>query len=460
MSPDIAQLIVTLLTGILLVGALLALAANKKSLAWLLLVAGSPWAMERIESDFLTLTLPNDVFAGVGSIGVGLFLLFYPQTLEKLMMNPVLKWVMIYLAWMGLTTPFSEHPVISLKFWISQTAYFLTFGVGGYLWASGEFSKQGEVYLRVLLISAVVVLGYCVFRHLELGGTKHTVDKAIIPFMREHTVYGAYSAWFSVSAIVSFFLWRRWWIGLGALVSLSALFLSYSRGAWLSAIGALGLWVFIEGVRRIALPVRIGLGLLAIVGIAALTIYFMSYNPQLLQLQARWRLGEAGEHLISSFDLQRNLSNMERLNRWDAALQMIRTRPLLGFGPNTFSREYSAYQSSLTRTAISVEMGEMGGAHSEYLTAAAEMGIPGLVLLLLIYFSSLKTGLWGMWYPTSSTQRWTFALFTLPLLSYYLHGVINNFMDHGHMAAFLYLHWGIIGALAREVIPSFYVSAH
>jgi hypothetical protein len=40
-------------------------------------------------------------------------------------------------------------------------------------------------------------------------------------------------------------------------------------------------------------------------------------------------------------------------------------------------------------------------------------------------------------------------LVSVPLLSYYLHAFINNFMDHGKVAALIYLHWG--AAMALEV---------
>lgn len=122
---------------------------------------------------------------------------------------------------------------------------------------------------------------------------------------------------------------------------------------------------------------------------------------------------------------------------------MIQERPLHGFGPNTFAQEYSAYQRSLTRTSVSVEMGEVGGAHSEYLTAASELGLPGLLLLLGIYLTTLFAGIRGFWRSQDPARRWTYALVTFPLLSYYLHSFINNFMDHGHMAALVYLHWGV-----------------
>jgi len=195
--------------------------------------------------------------------------------------------------------------------------------------------------------------------------------------------------------------------------------------------------------------VAVGLSGVALIGgLLAL----LQYNPEYLELQAYHVGGETGKHFASSFDVKQNLSNLERVNRWFAALQMIEERPGFGFGPNTFSREYSAYQRSLTRTAISVELGEVGGAHSEYLTAASEMGLVGFLLLIAVYGRSMWLGSKGLYRPIPYAERAVFILLGLPLLSYYLHGFINNFMDHGHMAGLVYLHWGLLGGLESRGI--------
>lgn len=424
--------------------------------AWLLLVLGIPWASEVFQTDTLTLTLPTDGFAILGGLFIGLYILFSPGILSHIWQASILRWAILYLSWLGITIAFSTDPTVSLKFWLSQSAYFVTFGIGAYLWMRRASEDEYPLLSKLLLVSGIIVLGLCVSEHIQAGGTRATVNKSIAPFMREHTVYGAYSAWFFVMSIVFFALRPGLLTAVAMIISGAALFLSYSRGGWLSAILALGIWGSIEILRRLSPAVRFFLVATITLGVLIGGLFMMGYNPEVLRFRAKQRLGEAGEHFVSSFDIKKNPSNMERVNRWYAALQMIEERPLTGFGGNTFVQEYSAYQRSLTRTAISVEMGEVGGAHSEYLTAAAELGIPGLLLLLGIYFTTLLVGIRGMWRADTTAHRWKYALFTIPLLSYYLHGFINNFMDHGHIAGMVYLHWGILAALQREAVPSPY----
>ncbi|MCX8112925.1 MAG: O-antigen ligase family protein [Bacteroidia bacterium] len=457
MQNEFAETLVYLVS-IVLGGAALVILPLYPRASWVLLGLGIPWASEIAEIGSTLLTLPTDAFAVMGGVAVVMYLLFAPNRLLDIRRNPILRWVIAYLAWMGITIAFSSNPIISAKFWLSQTAYFTAFGLGGYLWLRSNSNNLPQLFLAILL-SASIVLSFCVFKHFELGGERETVDKAISPFMREHTVYGAYSAWFFTMSVALVFLRPNLFTIACTGITATALLLSYSRGAWLTALGALSLWAVIEILRHLLPTVRFFIGTVGGFVVLIAGLFLIGYNPDILQLRARQQFGEMGEHLASSFDVKKNPSNMERINRWFSALQMVEERPIWGFGANTFIREYSAYQRSLKRTSISVEMGEVGGAHSEYLTAASELGIPGLILLLGIYLSTIQTGLGGMWRSTSTSQRRIYAALTLPLISYYLHGFINNFMDHGHMAALLYLHWSALAALRQEAVPSLHAAS-
>jgi len=446
-------LLVQILTGVFFLGAVLSLPFGAhRSWAWVLVAL--PWASEVLQVGDFPLTLPTDFLVAVGGLGVAAYVFAWApsEASEIWQKSTLLRFVLLYFMWMAVTVFFSSHFIVSLKFWVSQFGYFSLFGVGGYLWAR----RVGEAGIArgygLLLGSAAFVLGICLIEHFLLGGTKQSVGRAIEPFMRDYTVYGAYSAWFFLASLV----WFTMQPSVGRLVFVgitgTALLFSYSRGGWLSGLGALGIWGLLEGFRRLSPMQRlvtVGLSGVALVG-GLLALF--QYNPDYLRLQAYRVGGEVGKHFASSFDVKQNFSNLERVNRWFAALLMIEERPGLGFGPNTFSREYSAYQRSLTRTPISVELGEVGGAHSEYLTAASEMGLIGLLLLIAVYGRSLWLGSKGLYRPISYAERGVFLLLGLPLLSYYLHGFINNFMDHGHMAGLVYLHWGLLGGLESRGI--------
>ncbi|MCX7607067.1 MAG: O-antigen ligase family protein [Bacteroidia bacterium] len=447
--------LVFILTGLFALLTVLLLPIGR-SRAWLWAVAALPWASEVLQLRDTTLTLPTDIFAGFWGILTLGGIAFYAREVRELWQHtPLFRWIGLYFLWMGVTASFSNDVEVSLKFWISQSAYWLAYGVGAIFWLKKKNSPY-RLYQDWLLPSAGAVMAICVLEHLLLGGTRETLDNAIRPFMREHTVYGAYTAWFFTASVILASL-RPSIYGLAMIfISGAALLLSYSRGGWLSALGALGLFGALEGFRRLPPIGRLIASGVGGGGLLITLLIFFQYNPEILQAQAYHSGGEIGKHFASSFDVKQNESNLERINRWFAALQMIEEQPWVGFGPNTFSQEYSAYQRSLTRTKISVELGEVGGAHSEYLTAASEMGILGFILLMGIYLSTALGGIRRFWTAPSREERGLYALLVFPLLSYYLHGFINNFMDHGHMAALVYLHWGLFIHLSRETVPSHY----
>lgn len=76
-----------------------------------------------------------------------------------------------------------------------------------------------------------------------------------------------------------------------------------------------------------------------------------------------------------------------RLGAWSAAAGMIGERPLVGHGPGTFGAEFMAHRLDAEirqrrRLVVPLLTSSFGEAHSEYLQAAAEAGIPAALAVL------------------------------------------------------------------------------
>jgi O-antigen ligase len=81
-----------------------------------------------------------------------------------------------------------------------------------------------------------------------------------------------------------------------------------------------------------------------------------------------------------------------RLNIWQAASQVIASRPLVGVGVGNFAEAAVDYSSFIARK--SVAQGEVSGdSHNVFLTVTSELGVVGLVLFLGILFSAFKAAL-------------------------------------------------------------------
>jgi hypothetical protein len=188
-----------------------------------------------------TLFFPTDFLAGI----IAAFILFAIPLVaghgkERLGLRHsriFLVWALHFL-WMFITTLLSGNFIVSVKFFLLQTAYALTYGGLGYYFLQRNPAEMKSVYGRYMLVSLVATLFVCVVEHVLLGAGREVTDRAIAPFFREHTVYGGFTAWMFLAY---FLLWRASQLSLGLLVALGfsavALFLSYSRGGWLSAMG-------------------------------------------------------------------------------------------------------------------------------------------------------------------------------------------------------------------------------
>ena len=93
------------------------------------------------------------------------------------------------------------------------------------------------------------------------------------------------------------------------------------------------------------------------------------------------------DHMIATFRGE-DMSSMERLYRWIAAVRMSTDKPLTGYGPNAFYFYYKPYAVSSFRTYVSRNM-EQSTTHNYFLYTLVEQGWPGMLLyatLLFIFF--------------------------------------------------------------------------
>ena len=108
---------------------------------------------------------------------------------------------------------------------------------------------------------------------------------------------------------------------------------------------------------------------------------------------------------------------------------MFEQRPVTGWGPGTYMFQYAPFQAARDRTIISTNFGLNGNSHSEYLGPLAEQGILGLLLVItlvsVVTWTSVR--LWSR-LPPGVERRIVGAAF-LGLVTYYVHGALNNYLD-------------------------------
>jgi len=406
------------------------------------------WMFTRLEWVFYALLFFTPVSLNIIELGIegwglfvptepimlGLTLLFFYQVTHgkmRLPKEPLLFWVLGYFTWLIITTITSEMPLVSAKYVLSRAWYVLPC----FLWMIQLFAK-GLSLRKMFLLYFIPLLGVIIFtviRHSFHGFDKDSAHWVMEPIFRDHTIYGAALALVFPFVLLQQFskkhsAFLRFFYALGLVILTVGLVLSYTRAAWLSIVGA----TMIGVVMWMRIPFKTGLSLFLIFG--GLTFYYFDEIQVALKGNKKESSDHMDEHIKSISNVSSDASNLERLNRWHCAMAMFEERPIVGWGPGTYQFLYAPFQRAEDKTIISTNRGDGGNAHSEYLGPLAEQGVMGGVLfsVLVIITSSLAFQLFQR--EQGYEERLLIMGVFLGLMTYFIHGALNNFLDADKVA--------------------------
>lgn len=166
--------------------------------------------------------------------------------------------------------------------------------------------------------------------------------------------------------------WRRGLLLGGFLVSVRAMLYTYSRGAYFALLAA------VAGLLLLRSPVHLAVG--AGLGWGAVSTGFVPSS-------VAKRLGHTAQGDVEIYDnsVSANLdkSSQERLVLWGAARSMIEANPFQGVGLGHFAESVDDYVDT------PLPENHPRDAHNAYLLTAAELGLPGLAIMVLNMLSLL-----------------------------------------------------------------------
>ncbi len=213
----------------------------------------------------------------------------------------------------------------------------------------------------------------------------------------------------------------------------AGVYLSWSRGAWLAFGASMVVILF-------ALPRRLwqSLVLLAVVGTAVGALWLSGRLPASIVD----RVSSATQELFAFDDVRgvdispENYAVVERLAHWQAALNMIRARPLLGVGLGNYEVAYENYRLINWKFPL-------GHAHNSYLNVFAEAGMIGLISYAALWLSVVYFT-WRARRHPSNFARMT----VLGLLGTWTYLTVHSLTDNLYVNN-LFLHIGVmLGILA------------
>jgi len=298
--------------------------------------------------------------------------------------NPVMIFLGIHIFWIFLTSTTSLIPSFSFKFLLAKIWYVFSFTM-----ATATFIKCKEDFKKlfwVLFIPMTFTVIWGLIRHSFTSFHFDEINHSIVPFYRNHVVYANLLSIF----LPFIFLARTWYksgtnkrriLNIGILIFLAGIYFAYTRAAYLAVFAMMGAYFIINfKAMKLALLTSV-IGVIFIFSFITNENYYLKYSPS-VKTVSQHGLSDIIDATLNGKDV----SSMERIYRWIAAIHMANDRPITGFGPNGFVPNYKNYTVFIFETWIS-ENEENSGVHNYFLMTLVEQGIAGLLIFVSLLFA-------------------------------------------------------------------------
>ncbi len=222
---------------------------------------------------------------------------------------------------------------------------------------------------------------------------------------------------------------------------LAALFMSWSRGAWLGVGAALVITIIVQSRRAFVL---------SIIAAFVLTFAILLSSINIIPSVVAERFSGVADY-FGVFDVRgvkvddSNYAIVERMAHWESAAMMFAAHPVLGVGIGNYAAVYPAY-------ALPNWSDPLGHAHNYYLNVAAEAGIVGLIAYLVLWASAFWQG-WRAVRVTSGWQRGVAAGLLGMIVALSVHNGFDDLFVHG-MAVQVGIGLGVAAWLVHSASPS------
>lgn len=394
----------------------------------------------------LNLSLPTEPLIILLFIGI-IFKLCTTANVTILEARSILAILLVTdFSWMLITAVFSTLPIISAKYVFMKSWYFVVF-----YFLAARFFQNREVAKKFIwiFISSVIILSvYTLIVHSQGGFSRAHAYTAMRPFLPDHGMYAACIS-FAVPVLFVFALhghrmqYSPVVRGLSLVLFLFmvvAVALSFTRASWISLVISLVIYFLFR--------INVRFKYLVVLGIFAVGFLFSNLDNLMTDLSRNKKESDDNieNHLQSVSNVSSDPSNLERLNRWGSAIRMWEEKPIVGWGPGTYTFQYGQFQLPHEMTIISTNVGSLGGVHSEYLRPLSESGTLGTVFFVAIVFWVMSLGFRHQRVLQGSDKFLSMAVF-LGLVTYFAHGVLNNYTEFDKIAVPLYSFMAVMTAI-------------
>jgi O-antigen ligase len=357
---------------------------NWKTAYWIFLFTIPPSTQLYFAGDTLSMTLPD---LPMMWLFLGLFLVILarnPRVIpEWYWRNPLVFIVIVQFLWTIVSVIFSKMVFFSFKFLLVKTWLLVCFFVFP-IWIFQEkkdFVKGFFVLLIPMLITIMIILAH----HSIYGFAFHKIQRAITNLYYNHVDYSTVISMFFPILLVS--CWplirkRHIFIKLAfafvVVIFIAGITFAYARAAVVAVVFATVVGVAIRmRLVNLVMPSFYAL-IILLLSLAAYNNNYIDYRPNFERTFMRKNFTD---HVVATFR-GTDMSSMERIYRWIAAVRMSKDRPLTGYGPRSFYFFYKPYAVTSFRTYVSRNT-EQSTSHNYFLYMLTEQGWPAMLLYAL-----------------------------------------------------------------------------
>lgn len=281
-----------------------------------------------------------------------------------------------------------------------------------YIILRGEFFN---LLIRILVISAALSSIYAVTIYFANFDFIYFRSRARALLAGENTLGGVtvFSIIWTLTYLTHTGNRRKLWLWLVLVLMILALVFSFSRGAWLGAIGAMISYGFWEKRARIKVAIVLLVGSVLLLGFPFLR-----------------------DRLISIGDFFHPLTQ-ERVYIWKASWDMIKAHPLLGIGMDNFSLAYEEYMVE------GAKISNPSFAHNIFLNIWVEGGLLALLSFVGIVIITFMKGFRLIRSSSGLSRAVAIASFSA-LLGILIHNQVDCTLYSMHVGPIFWLLVGMI----------------
>ena len=331
----------------------------------------------------LSLSLPDEPVCWILSVVLGLVIAYRSRVIPHWWTkNPVIIIIFIQFLWLLVAVLYSTVFFFSVKFLFAKIWYLICFLIFPIFIIKNK--KDFKNLFFCILIPLVATIVIILIRQIFLKFCFNSISTAIGNIYVNHVEYGA------VLSICYPIIWVAWSLSRTSikrkqfyfiLILLFApiLYFSFARAAILAVLFAAFTGYAIK--KKFATYI-----MPCVYGIMTVSLFYFISGDKYINLRPDYdhtvMHNDYASHLMSTFQ-GRDVSSMERLYRWVAAIRMSADRPLVGYGPHGFVENYKRYTLSIFKT-FSSENNERSTTHNYFLFMLTEQGWPAMLLYALL----------------------------------------------------------------------------